>query len=66
MLPSLLIEPPQGDAWIHEIKFDGYRTMLVIDGGEARAFTRNRFDWSHYYPTNRRGRREIAVPLGRD
>jgi bifunctional non-homologous end joining protein LigD len=49
MLPSLVIEPPQGGAWIHEIKFDGYRTMLVIDGSEARAFTRNRFDWSDYY-----------------
>ncbi len=49
MLPSLVLEPPKGEAWIHEIKFDGYRTLLGVDDGEVRAFTRNRFDWSDYY-----------------
>ena len=49
MLPSLVLEPPKGDGWIHEIKHDGYRTLLVIEDGEARAFTRNRLDWSNYY-----------------
>ena len=46
MLPSLALEPPGGEHWIHEIKFDGYRTVLVIEDGAARAFTRNRLDWS--------------------
>jgi ATP-dependent DNA ligase len=49
MLPSLALEPPKGERWIHEIKFDGYRTLLVINDGVARAFTRNRLDWSDYY-----------------
>jgi bifunctional non-homologous end joining protein LigD len=49
MLPSLALEPPKGDQWIHEIKFDGYRTVLVVKDGEARAFTRNRLDWSDRY-----------------
>jgi DNA ligase D-like protein (predicted ligase) len=49
MLPSLALEPPKGDQWIHEIKFDGYRTELVIEDGEAQAFTRNRLDWSDRY-----------------
>jgi ATP-dependent DNA ligase len=49
MLPSLALEPPKSDAWLHEIKFDGYRTVLVVDDGEARAFTRNRLDWSDRY-----------------
>ena len=48
MLPSLVLEPPKGDGWIYEIKHDGYRTLLVIEDGEARAFTRNRLDWSDY------------------
>jgi ATP-dependent DNA ligase len=43
------LKPPKGDAWLHEIKFDGYRTLLVVDQGEARAFTRNRLDWSDRY-----------------
>lgn len=49
MLPSLALEPPKGNGWIHEIKHDGYRTILVIEGGAARAYTRNRFDWTDDY-----------------
>jgi bifunctional non-homologous end joining protein LigD len=46
-LSLLALEPPKGAHWIREIKFDRYRTMLVIDDGEARAFSRNRLDWSN-------------------
>jgi bifunctional non-homologous end joining protein LigD len=49
MLPSLVLEAPAGDDWIHEIKFDGYRTLLAVDRGHARAFTRNGYDWSDSY-----------------
>src|SRR6476620_4330912 len=28
-LPSLTEHPPEGADWIHEVKHDGYRTMLV-------------------------------------
>lgn len=42
-------EPPEGPDWLHEIKFDGYRTLARIDRGEARLFTRNRHDWTHRY-----------------
>ena len=43
-------QPPQGSNWIHEVKHDGYRTLLVIERGTARAYTRNGFDWSDRYP----------------
>ena len=49
MLPSLVLDAPAGDDWIHEIKFDGYRTLLAVNGGQARAFTRNGYDWSDRY-----------------
>jgi bifunctional non-homologous end joining protein LigD len=49
MLPTLVDEPPEGGNWLHEIKHDGYRTQLVIDGGQARAFTRNGHDWTERY-----------------
>lgn len=49
MLPTLVEGPPEGGDWIHEIKHDGYRTQLVIDNGEARAFTRNGHDWTERY-----------------
>jgi ATP-dependent DNA ligase len=35
-LPTLVPEPPTGDGWIHEIKYDGYRTLIVIDCGQVR------------------------------
>lgn len=49
-LPTLTDQPPDGDGWIHEIKHDGYRTLLVLDRGSVRAFTRNGHDWSDRYP----------------
>jgi len=47
--PTLVPEPPSGEGWIHEIKHDGYRTLIVIDRGQVRAFTRNGNDWTRAY-----------------
>jgi bifunctional non-homologous end joining protein LigD len=49
-LPSLTDQPPEGPDWLHEVKHDGYRTMLVIERGTALAYTRNGHDWSDHYP----------------
>src|SRR5215210_8090885 len=49
-IPTLVDQPAQGSDWIHEVKHDGYRTVVVVDRGEARAYTRNGFDWSDRYP----------------
>ena len=49
MLPTLAPEPPDSADWIHEIKYDGYRTQLVLDGTRSMAFTREGFDWSDRY-----------------
>ena len=49
LLPTLNAEPPGGDGWLHEIKHDGHRTMIVLEGGAARAFTRNGHDWTKRY-----------------
>jgi bifunctional non-homologous end joining protein LigD len=38
--------PPPRAGWIHEVKHDGYRTLLIIERRKARAYTRNGFDWS--------------------
>jgi bifunctional non-homologous end joining protein LigD len=41
--------PPQGEGWLHEIKFDGYRIIAVIKAGKVSLWTRNQLDWTHKY-----------------
>ena len=48
-LPTLVSEPPTDEGWIHEIKYDGDRTLVVIDRGQVRAFTRHGNDWTVAY-----------------
>ncbi|WP_411288061.1 DNA ligase D [Phenylobacterium sp.] len=38
--------PPQGAGWAHEIKFDGYRLQLRVEGGKAVVKTRSGLDWT--------------------
>ncbi len=38
--------PPEGDAWWHEVKLDGYRAQVALGKGGARIFTRNGLDWT--------------------
>jgi bifunctional non-homologous end joining protein LigD len=47
--PQLCISvdrPPAADGWCHEIKFDGYRVQLRVEGGEAALKTRKGLDWT--------------------
>ncbi|WP_343712869.1 DNA ligase D [Inquilinus sp.] len=41
--------PPGGPGWAHEIKFDGYRLQLRIEGGTATLKTRKGLDWTHRF-----------------
>jgi bifunctional non-homologous end joining protein LigD len=44
---ALLVDSvPAGNRWIHEMKYDGYRTLIAVGGGEGRAYTRSGLDWS--------------------
>ncbi|TRC98348.1 ATP-dependent DNA ligase [Mesorhizobium sp. WSM4303] len=49
MEPRLDDEPPKGDEWIHEIKFDGYRTQIIKDDDGIRLLTRRGHDWTGRY-----------------
>jgi bifunctional non-homologous end joining protein LigD len=47
--PQLCISvdrPPSAQGWCHEIKFDGYRVQLRVEGGEVRLKTRKGLDWT--------------------
>jgi bifunctional non-homologous end joining protein LigD len=44
-------EPPSGDRWVHEIKYDGYRIGCVIDKRRVSLLSRNGNDWTHVFPS---------------
>ncbi|MBZ9986542.1 DNA ligase D [Mesorhizobium sp. BH1-1-5] len=56
-LATQVTEPPGGEhpsrktpeLWLHEIKFDGYRTMAHVVDGEVRLITRGGIDWTKRY-----------------
>jgi bifunctional non-homologous end joining protein LigD len=50
-LATLVDSPPEGDQWLHEIKFDGYRLLAFLSDGEVRLRTRNGNDWTRRIPS---------------
>jgi bifunctional non-homologous end joining protein LigD len=49
-LTQLVDTAPDGDQWLHEIKFDGYRMHAHLDRGAVKLLTRTGLDWTHKYP----------------
>ena len=49
-LATLVDRPPEGDQWLHEIKFDGYRLLAFLADGTVRLITRNGNDWTRKFP----------------
>jgi bifunctional non-homologous end joining protein LigD len=41
--------PSSADGWGHEIKFDGYRVQLRVEGGDAVLKTRKGLDWTEKF-----------------
>ena len=42
--------PHHAPDWLYEMKFDGYRMVVRIEGDDVRLFTRNGHDWSAKLP----------------
>ncbi len=45
-LCTLVDAVPTGSAWLHEVKYDGYRALVAVANGTARVFTRTGLDWT--------------------
>ena len=45
-LATLKTKAPNGDRWLHEIKYDGYRIQVHLNWGRKKVFTRNGLDWT--------------------
>ena len=49
-LATLVKTAPDGDDWLHEIKFDGYRIAARLDHGKVKLLSRRGNDWSSTFP----------------
>jgi bifunctional non-homologous end joining protein LigD len=49
-LPSKAARPPSGPLWVHEIKHDGYRMMVIWEQKSVRLITKGGHDWAKRYP----------------
>ncbi|WP_440976846.1 DNA ligase D [Pseudoxanthomonas winnipegensis] len=49
-LCTLRAQPPAGEDWLHEIKWDGYRLLADLVDGQVRLRSRNGLDWNATFP----------------
>ncbi|HZK54801.1 MAG TPA: DNA ligase D [Desulfosporosinus sp.] len=45
-LAQLVHTPPQGEDWLYEMKYDGYRILAYIEDNSVRLITRNGHDYT--------------------
>ncbi|HEY8909471.1 MAG TPA: DNA ligase D [Desulfosporosinus sp.] len=48
-LARLVHTVPEGEAWLYELKYDGYRILAYIEGNSVRLITRNGNDYSERF-----------------
>ena len=60
-LATLVDHPPEGNDWLHEVKFDGYRLLGFLANGDVRLFTRNGHDWTEKFPSIVAGMRGLKA-----
>src|SRR5207302_7383046 len=58
MLAKLSTALPEGDGWLYEPKWDGFRALVFRDGGEVYLQSRDLKPFNRYFP-------ELLEPLAR-
>ncbi len=56
--------PPEQQAWVYEIKFDGYRILTRVQSGVVRLFTRSGLDWTAKLQSLRQALADLQLPDG--
>jgi bifunctional non-homologous end joining protein LigD len=49
-LPTKADKVPAGPDWLHEVKYDGYRMMLIREQHRVRLISRGGHDWAQRFP----------------
>ena len=49
-LAKLVHAVPEGEDWLYELKYDGYRILAYIEGNSVRLITRNGQDYTTRFP----------------
>ena len=63
MLATLAEDLPRGAGWLFEVKWDGYRAVATVRGGEATLTSRNGNDLTARFPTVARAiERAVRTP----
>jgi len=52
---------PDGERWLHEIKWDGYRLLADLHDGELKLRSRNGLDWTGDFPEVAQAVRALPV-----
>ncbi len=63
-LATVSDKAPEGEEWLHEIKYDGYRLLARIEDGEVRLITRGGLDWTAKFPALARRLGELPLQTG--
>ncbi|WP_245324002.1 hypothetical protein [Bradyrhizobium shewense] len=59
-------EVPNGPDWIHEVKHEGYRMLVIRDDKRVRLLSHNGTDWTKRYPWIAEAalkNRQMLIPL---
>jgi bifunctional non-homologous end joining protein LigD len=54
-------ELPEGDDWLYEVKFDGYRALIIKSGSRVEIRSRNNKDLTRAYPGVAAGASQLAA-----
>ncbi|MFD2271340.1 DNA polymerase ligase N-terminal domain-containing protein [Undibacterium arcticum] len=58
------VPPSDSQAWLYEIKYDGYRLLARIQGQKIALLTRNGNDWTHKLPVLVEALHDAKLPSG--
>lgn len=63
MLATLTTTPPRdANEWVYELKYDGFRAVVALSGGELAMWSRNEIDLAPRFPKVADALRKLKVP----